>query len=438
MTHDDFSIAATTPTLPLSTVLQELSARGLVHDTTDLAALAALPAGTPFYLGIDPTSPFLGIGNLVPLMVVLHLGRAGLQPLLLFGGATGAIGDPSGKQQERPLLTADEIASNVTRHQEKVLELCNRLKVTPTFVNNADWLAPLSLIDFLREAGKHLTVNYMIAKDSVRNRLEGGGISFTEFSYMLLQAHDFAHLYATKGCRIQIGGADQWGNITAGLELIRKKIGGSAHALSVPLLTNKDGVKFGKSEAGSVYLNHEATSPYNLYQFFVNVADEEAVRLLKIFTFIPVPEINALAASALAQPESRILQHRLAQDVVAFVHGEDALKEAMSGAALLFSDTPLSADMLASICASTAVAGVPTTTVTPAELTTMSASDLFTHVGLTPSKAEAKRLAKGGGLYINNTRVDEPLAALVQPSTPPPTALLLRMGKKNYHLVKIG
>ena len=425
----------------LPETLDNLRIRGLIQDSTDLSNLSCLPIGTSFYLGIDPTSPFLGIGNLVPLITAFHLAKAGLRPIFLLGGATGSVGDPSGKKQERPLLSTEEIELNVASHRNKIQELSSRLNIAPEFVNNSDWTAPLTLIEFLREVGKYLTVNYMLAKDSVKSRLETSGLSFTEFSYMLLQANDYLYLYQKYDCKLQIGGADQWGNITAGLELIRKKVSGNAHALSVPLLTNRNGVKFGKSESGNIFINEQATSPYQLYQFFLNTPDDDVERLLKIFTFLTIQEITSLVKEGQQNPDARIAQRKLAEEIVKLVHGQIIKIEAQSNNSVLYTNTLISPNTLIELLSSNALEGIPKSELKLSEMDNFSIGDAFTKVGLTSSKAEAKRLASSGGLSINHNRITDTQALLkniinLTHANSDMLPMLLRVGKKQYHLIK--
>ena len=276
--------------------MRELSWRGLVQEMSDPEMFSKLRAGDAFYIGFDPTAPSLQVGNLVQILVAIHLTKAGLKPILLFGGATGMIGDPGGRSAERNLLELSVVADNVTRQELQAKTLWERAgqTCTPTFVNNLTWSKDVSMLSFLRDIGKHFTVNYMIAKESVKTRLSGDGISYTEFSYMLLQAFDFLHLYQNNNVRLQFGGSDQWGNITAGLELIRRKIQGDAYAFCGPLITNSEGKKFGKSAGNAVWLDPKLTSPYKFHQFWLNVPDADVIRLLKVFTFESEESIKAI------------------------------------------------------------------------------------------------------------------------------------------------
>jgi tyrosyl-tRNA synthetase len=419
-------------------ILDTLQSRGLIQDISDEAGIRNLPPKTPFYVGFDPTAPSLQIGNLIPLLVALHLGRAGFTPIILFGGATGTIGDPSGKSQERQLLTHDTIEKNVAHQSEQVRTLFARLNLTVSFVNNFDWTKDISILDFLRDTGKHFTVNYMIAKEVVKTRLEGAGISFTEFSYMLLQAYDFCHLYQNKGCKIQIGGSDQWGNITAGLELIRKRLQGEAYGFSWPLLTNAQGKKFGKSESGTLWLDPTMTSPYTFHQFWLNTEDADVIRLLKIFTFLSEGEIQGIEQEMQKAPEKRPAQKLLADTICTLVHGEEATLDAKRSAQVLFGGSleGLSEEKLVEI-----FKDVPSKTLTKGEVAGATAIDLFVASGALSSKGEARRLITSGGAYINNERVTgETLPLGENPAMQEALSknvLVLRTGKKSYTLVKL-
>lgn len=414
--------------------LDTLKARELVQDFSDEEALRTLKSKTPFYVGIDPTAQSLQLGNLVPLIVSIHLAKADLEPLILFGGATGSIGDPSGKSQERSLLSLDEVRSNAAAQKEQVSDLFARQGVSCSFVNNLDWTEQVSLLEFLRDVGKHFTVNYMLAKDSVKSRLESSGISYTEFSYMLLQAYDFFHLYQTQNCRLQIGGSDQWGNMTAGLELIRRKIQGEAAALCFPLVTDSQGRKFGKSAEGAVWLNAEQTSPYSLHQFLLNTADEDVVRYLKMFTFLELKEIEDIENLHLEKPESRTAQKALADALCTIVHGEDATREATKGGEILFGGDLTGATDAELI---EVFSEVPSSEIPRERVSSLSALELMVEAGIVSSKGEGKRLITGGGAYLNNQRIDSPQTQTAELLSDGRSVLILRSGKKKYHLVRL-
>lgn len=414
--------------------LDQLRERGLVHDLSDEAGIRKLGPGTVFYHGIDPTAACLQLGNLVPLAIILRLGLCGLSPILLFGGATGAIGDPGGKSAERPLLERETIVGNIERQRRKTVEIFARKSVKAAFVDNYDWTKDVVVLDFLRDIGKHFTVNYMMQKESVRTRIEGDGISFTEFSYMLLQAFDFLYLYQKMGCKMQMGGSDQWGNITAGLELIRRKIQGEAYAISNPLITNKQGKKLGKSEGGAIWLDTEKTSSYKLHQYLLNTEDSEVEKLLHIFSFAEMDVLRELSESLRARPEKREAQTFLADEVCSLVHGEEATKDAKRCAEVLFGGSikGLSDKQLEDI-----FSDVPSSTMARDKLRALSACDIFVTAGLAASKGEARRLITQGGAYINNERIGDPTPLIEGTAFADATLLVLRSGKKNYHLLKV-
>lgn len=417
-------------------VLEELTWRGLIQDISDPEALSKLKPGDAFYIGFDPTAPSFQVGNFVPLIVSIHLTKAGLRPILLFGGATGMIGDPGGKSAERNLLPLEQVAENVTRQQKQASGLWRQAgaTVTPDVVNNLDWTKEISLLSFLRDVGKHFTVNYMIAKDSVKSRLSGDGISYTEFSYMLLQANDFLHLYQTKNCKLQIGGSDQWGNITAGLELIRRKIAGEAYALSFPLITNAEGKKFGKSEGNAIWLNPEMTSPYKFHQFWLNVADDDAIKFLKIFTFESKERIAEVESSLKTAPEKREAQKLLADTLCTFVHGAQATDDAKRCAHALFAGTlnELSNAQILEI-----FQDAPSSIITKSQVGEL---DVLTLLSTTvaKSKGEARRLVQGGGIYLDSERVSNEALKISETTILEKGFVVLRSGKKNYHIVRVG
>ncbi len=407
-------------------MLDELENRGLLFDIANKEALTPCP----FYLGIDPTAPSLQIGNLVGLLTTARLAQAGFEPIILFGGATGSIGDPSGKSAERKLLDRSEIQSNIEAQKKQVNEIFSKLNITPKFVDNYDWTHNVSILDFLRDIGKHFTVNYMLAKDSVKNRIEGDGISFTEFTYMLLQAFDFLFLYKNYGCKLQVGGSDQWGNMTAGLELIRRKLSGEASVLCWPLLTDKAGRKFGKSESDAIWLDPKLTSPYKCYQYLLNVADDEVIKLLKIFSFKSLNDISAIESEFKAAPEKRTAQKELAESVTKLVHGEEKTAEALNATSVLFGGGDL--NQLPETLLKEVFSEVPHSRVSKDER--LSASDLFIKAGVVKSKGEAKRLISAGGAYIQGTRISDPDESVRLDRS----VLILRSGKKSYFLVEVS
>lgn len=415
--------------------LETLRKRDLLQDCSDAELDQKLNAGDAFYVGFDPTSPNLHIGNLIQILVSIHLARAsGMRPVILFGGSTGSIGDPSGRSSERQLLTRETIDGNVASHTAIARAIFARAGIEADFVDNYTWTRDVSIIDFLRDVGKHFTVNYMIAKEVVKTRLNGDGISFTEFSYMLLQAFDFLHLYKTRGCRLQFGGSDQWGNITAGLELIRRSIQGEAYAFSVPLCVDSEGRKFGKSAAGAIWINREGLSPYEFHQYWLNVADADVEKLLRIFTFLDLEEIRVKMAEHQQSPERRLAQSLLADQVTALVHGPEAVAEANQSRSVLFGGdmNGLSEDQLLRI-----FAGVPSSELERSQVLSSPVVDLLVQTKLTPSKGEARRLIQNGGAYLNNQRLTDGAATIASLVEEDRRLLVFRSGKKNYHLVKI-
>jgi tyrosyl-tRNA synthetase len=416
-------------------IFEQLKSAGLVQDVSDEAEANKLKANDRFYVGFDPTAVSLQVGNLVPLIVSIKLAKAGLHPFILFGGSTGAIGDPSGRSAERSsLLDRDTIEKNIAHQTNQAKKLFSYVNVSPTFVNNFEWTKDVDVMTFLRDVGKHFTVNYMIAKEVVKNRLAGDGISYTEFSYMLLQAFDFLHLYQNHSVRMQIGGSDQWGNITAGLELIRRKLGeNNALAFSIPLLTNSEGVKFGKSaSSGTIWLDPNLTSPYAFHQFWLNTQDSDALRYLKIFTFLSSEQLNEIHEATKSSPEKRLAQKTLADEVTRLVHGEDNLALAQKSAEVLFSGNidGLSDSQLLEI-----FSDVPSFSVETSKAKSCSAMELVADCGIVKSKGEAKRLIAGGGLYINNHRVAND--TLMASEYLKGQVVVVRTGKKNFALIKL-
>lgn len=415
--------------------IEELQARNLIQDLSD-PKVSSLEPGTSFYHGFDPTAPSLHIGNLVGIIVAIHLAKAGLKPILLTGGATGSIGDPSGKDKERQLLERETIEVNVSRQRRKVTEILERMEITPSFVNNYNWTKDLTVLEFLRDVGKHFTVNYMMQKDSVKQRFNAAGISFTEFSYMLLQSYDFYYLYQNNNCKLQIGGSDQWGNITSGLELIRRKCQGEAYAFCWPLILDSQGKKFGKSEGGAVWLNEELFSPYKFHQFWLNVEDEMVIQYLKTFSFLELSRIAEIEAEMKSAPEKRIAQKTLADEVCTLVHGAEATRDAKRSAEVLFGGSleGLSASQLEEI-----FRDVPSSTLALSIIDEQkSYLELLVESGLSKSKGEARRLIQSGGAYLNNQRVSEVDYKPAKADLIEEKLLVLRSGKKKYHLLKLS
>lgn len=427
-------------------ILDELKARGLVQATTDDEGLAKrLEEGcVSFYAGYDPTSTSLHIGNLVPTSLLARLQKAGHKPIVLVGGATGMIGDPSGRSDERSLLDAETLAANlagIRQQLEPFVDFDDADSASnngATVVNNADWFSGLGYIDFLREVGKHLTVNYMTAKDSVKSRLNDReqGISYTEFSYMLLQAYDFAHLAKTQECELQVGGSDQWGNITAGIELARK-MGhkGKLYGLTNPLLLDSSGNKMGKTSSGTrIWLDPKRTSPYDFYQYFLRSEDSQIDKLLRLFSWRSLDEIAAIVAEHEKAPELRVGQKALAEDLTTWVHGADALAKAKVTSQVMFGDG------LDQLCdADLLLTDLPFSQVTQSELDEgILLLDLMQSAALVKSKGEARRLVSGGGVYINNIRVDDTTRSVSTADLCTETMLILRCGRRKYHIVQIA
>ena len=394
---------------------------------------------TTAYVGIDPTADSLHIGHLVSIMLLKHLQMAGHKPLAVVGGATGMIGDPSFKAAERKLLTVDEVQHNVAciKHQlERFLDFDNPVNGAE-ILNNYDWTKDYLFLDFIRDIGKHITVNYMMTKDSVKKRLETG-LSFTEFSYQLLQGFDYLTLYRTKGCRLQMGGSDQWGNITTGTELIRRMEGGEAYALTCPLITKADGTKFGKTEGGNVWLDAERTSPYKFYQFWLNCSDEDTTRYIRIFTLLGKEEIESLERQHAEAPERRVLQKALAEDITVRVHGRKAYEGAVAASELLFGKG--TAEQLNSLDSKTILSvfeGVPQFTVSANRLSDkVSLVDLAVETGMFASKGEIRRELKQNSISVNKAKVGED-CTIGMDDMLQCGYILVQKGKKNYYLLKV-
>ncbi len=419
-------------------LFDELTWRGLIYDATEgLADLFARESVTA-YIGFDPTAASLHIGSLLHLMTLARLQRFGHSPIAIAGGGTGMIGDPSGKSQERTLLTAEEIESNIAGIKPQLGHFLDfdRPGNPARVVNNADWLASFDLLGFLRDTGKYFTVNYILQKESVNRRLESEeGISYTEFSYLLLQARDFVELFDRYGCTLQMGGSDQWGNITAGIDLIRKLRGQKAHGLVTPLVTTAAGVKFGKTEAGTIWLDAARTSPFKFYQFWLNTDDRDIVQYLKFFTFFDRDRISALEQATTSAPERREAQRVLAREVTGLVHGADQAARAEHASTVLFGEdiTTMSVDDVLAV-----FDDVPSTEIaSDAFGDGVGMVDLVARVQLAPSKSEARRLVQSGGVYVNNRRISDPQAKLTRESAIGGRLFVLRKGAKQNHLVRL-
>lgn len=424
-------------------MLGELKWRGLLADCTDEAALAKRLAEGPvtLYCGFDPTADSLHVGNLVPLLGLRRFQLGGHRPIALAGGATGSIGDPSGKTQERQLLTPETLAANIAAVKQQLARL---LDFAPgphaaRLLDNAEWCAPLGYLEFLRDVGKHFTVNMMVAKESVRARMQDRevGISYTEFSYMLLQAYDFYHLRRAHECELQIGGSDQWGNITAGIDLIRKKLNVPAHGLTLPLITNADGTKFGKTEAGAVWLDPRRTSVYRFYQFWIRTDDRDVVRYLKYFTFLDREAIEDLAAQHAERPEARAAHRALAREVTTLIHGAEAMEEAVRASEILFGG---GLEGIGEATFNEIVGEVPGATIGRDAFSGDGAGllDLLVTAGLCPSRGQARKDVQGGGIYVNNLRQTDPRRRVPADELLFGKHLLLRKGKRNYTVLTVA
>ncbi|MCX6329618.1 MAG: tyrosine--tRNA ligase [Bacteroidia bacterium] len=426
--------------------IEELKWRGMIHDIMPGTEELLNKEITIGYIGFDPTSDSLHIGHMVQIMLLVHFQRAGHVPVALIGGATGMIGDPSGKSEERNLLDEPTLRKNqegIKKQLSKFLDFQSDKKNKAIMVNNYDWMKEYSYLGFIREIGKHITVNYMMAKDSVKKRLKSDakeGMSYTEFSYQLVQGTDFLHLYNKYGCKLQMGGSDQWGNIITGTELIRRKTGGEAFALTCPLITKTDGSKFGKTEAGNVWLDPEKTSPYHFYQFWLNISDEDAAKYIKIFTLIGKKEIETLISEHKKMPHERLLQKRLAEEVTVMVHSREELESAVEASQILFGKgTTESLKKMNENTFLSVFEGVPTFDVKKEILTGgITFASLCTEQSqVFPSKGELKRMVQGGGVSLNKAKVENPDLSITLDLLLNKKYLLIQKGKKNYFLIRV-
>ncbi|MDE6928211.1 MAG: tyrosine--tRNA ligase [Muribaculaceae bacterium] len=426
--------------------IKELTWRGMIHTVMPGTEEQLASGMTTAYLGIDPTADSLHIGHLVGVMMLKHFQRAGHKPIALVGGATGMIGDPSMKSQERKLLDEETLRHNqeaIKKQLARFLDFDSDAPNAAELVNNYDWMKNFSFLDFIRDVGKHITVNYMMAKDSVKKRLSGEsqqGMSFTEFSYQLVQGYDFLNLYREKNCRLQLGGSDQWGNITTGTELIRRTLGGEAFALTCPLITKADGGKFGKTESGNVWLDRRYTSPYKFYQFWLNVSDEDAEKYIKIFTELPQDEIMALVDEQKADPGKRPLQKRLAKEITTMVHSAEDYETAVEASQMLFGNN--TAEILHKLDEETLLAvldGVPQYEVPRSAIDegTKLADMLVDLAPVFPSKGELRKLAQQGGFSINKEKVQDVYAPVETGMLLNNKYILAQQGKKKYHLIVV-
>ena len=423
-------------------LIEELTWRGMLQDIMPGTEDQLNKEITTGYIGFDPTADSLHIGSLVPILLLVHLQKAGHRPVALVGGATGMVGDPSGKSEERNLLSEEALQKNVDgirRQLEKYLDFNPSNPSAARMVNNYEWFKNISFIHFLRDVGKHITVNYMMSKDSVRKRIEGEtGISYTEFAYQLMQGYDYYWLYENMGCKLQMGGSDQWGNITTGSELIRRKSGGEAFAFTCPLITRADGGKFGKTEKGNVWLDAEKTSPYHFYQFWLNASDADAEKWIRIFTLMPKAEIELLSSEHQNDPSQRILQKKLAEEVTSFIHGKEELEKAIQTTAKLFSGNAAEnirelneEELLQSL------EGVAIFNVSGDRLASgVDLTSLLAETGIFPSKGEARKMVIGGGVSINKEKLSDANVQIDKSYLLHDKYILVQKGKKNYYLIK--
>src|SRR5688500_4088446 len=421
-------------------LIEELRWRGMIQDIMPGTEEQLQKEMTTAYIGFDPTAESLHIGSLVPILLLVHLQKAGHKPIALVGGATGMVGDPSGKSEERNLLdeaTLDKNIAGVKSQLEKFLDFDPTKLNAAEMANNYDWFKNISFIEFLRDTGKHITVNYMMAKDSVKKRIEGEvGMSYTEFAYQLMQGYDFYWLNKNKNCKLQMGGSDQWGNITTGTELVRRKAGGEAFAFTCPLITKADGGKFGKTEKGNIWLDARLTTPYQFYQFWLNASDEDAEKWIKIFTFLSKIDIDVFIEAHKENPGKRILQTQLAKQITEFVHGRIALDEAMATTEKLFANQTAPAESL-SIEEREGMEGVIKSDFPKDKIGSgIDIVSLLTDTGIFLSKGEARKMIQGGGVSINRKKVESLQIMIDNNLLLHEKYLLVQKGKKNYYLIK--
>lgn len=422
------------------TLIEELKWRGMLQDMMPGTGEQLNKEMTTGYIGFDPTADSLHIGSLVPILLLVHLQRRGHKPIALIGGATGMIGDPTGKSEERNLLSREQLDINIAgirKQLEKHIDFNSTLANSAELVNNYDWFHEISFIDFLRDTGKYITVNYMMAKESVKKRIDGdAGISYTEFAYQLMQGYDFYWLYRQKNCKLQMGGSDQWGNITTGAELIRRKTGGEVFAFTCPLIKKADGGKFGKTEKGNIWLDAEKTSPYQFYQFWLNASDEDAEKWIKIFTFLPPAEIDDLIGQHQNDPANRLLQKALAREVTLFIHGEDEYRKALETTEKLFAKQDAPAASL-SVNDLEQMEGVVKSEFSREVINnSMDVVSFLSETGIFSSKGEARKMILNGGVSINRHRISDVAMRIDTSSLLHNRYILVQKGRKNYYLVK--
>jgi tyrosyl-tRNA synthetase len=426
----------------MNSFIEELKWRGMLQDIMPGTEEQLNKEVTSGYVGFDPTADSLHIGSLVPILLLVHLQKAGHKPVALVGGATGMVGDPSGKSEERNMLSEDTLNENVEgikKQLQKFLDFDSKSSNAAVMVNNYDWFRGISFLDFIRDTGKHITVNYMMAKDSVKKRLEGeNGMSFTEFTYQLVQGYDFYWLYKNMQCKLQMGGSDQWGNIVTGTELIRKKEGGEAFAFTCPLIKKADGGKFGKSEQGNIWLDAEKTTPYQFYQFWLNASDEDAESWVKIFTFLSKETIASIITQHKTDASKRVLQKTLAKELTLFVHGDNEYEKAVETTQKLFDAKNASADSLSEDDLNS-IEGIVKAMVDKNTFENgIDVASLFTEVGIFPSKGEAKKMIMSGGVSINRNKIDDPRLIPNKNMLLHDKFLLIQKGKKNYYLIELS
>ena len=425
----------------MKNLIAELQWRGMVQDIMPGTEEQLNKEMTTGYIGFDPTADSLHIGNLVPIILLIHLQKCGHKPIALVGGATGMVGDPSGKSEERNLLSEETLNHNIAcvkKQLEKFLDFKSGEANAAEMANNYDWFKDFTFLNFIRDVGKHITVNYMMSKDSVKKRLEGdNGMSFTEFTYQLVQGYDFYYLHKNKNCKLQMGGSDQWGNIVSGTELIRRKSGGEGFAFTCPLITKADGGKFGKSEKGNVWLDAKKTPPYQFYQFWLNAADADAEKYIKIFTFLPKEEVDALLAAQKGNEHQRLLQKKLAEEVTCFVHSKEDYDFAVNASQILFNnDTAEILKQLNEEQLLQVLDGVPTVNIAKNVLDNgIDIVSFLADTKIFPSKGEARKMVQGGGVSINKIKVDAIEHSVQTASLLNSKYLLVQKGKKNYYLV---
>jgi tyrosyl-tRNA synthetase len=426
----------------MQSLIAELQWRGMIQDMMPGTKEQLEKEMTTAYIGFDPTADSLHIGSLVPIILLVHLQKAGHKPIALVGGATGMVGDPSGKSEERNLLSEDVLNKNVAGVQAQLEKFLDFDKTKPNaaeLVNNYDWFKGITFLDFIRDTGKHITVNYMMAKDSVKKRLEGEtGMSFTEFTYQLVQGYDFYWLYQHKNCKLQMGGSDQWGNIVTGTELIRRKCGGEAFAFTCPLIKKADGGKFGKTEQGNIWLDAEKTTPYQFYQFWLNANDSDAESWIKIFTFLDEPTINDLIAEQKKDASKRVLQRTLAKEVTIFVHGEAEYNKAIETTEKLFANQTAPAESLSAEDLE-GMDGIVKTDFSKEKIDEgIDVVSFLAETNIFPSKGEARKMVQGGGVSINRKKVDSVALKIDNALLLHSKYILVQKGKKHYFLVAIG